>query len=122
MALDKEDIKQLISILQRGLDDSGDKDSDSEETPKNNIKTKKSKAKKNSSKNKFLEFGFDKLHKEDIAIDKILNQKPRTPRRKTLKQVDVRCRVCGKQEKINPSLLYESPDRYKCNKCCSSPG
>lgn len=117
MALDKDDIKQLIAILQKGLSDEPDNTTDSPTTKKR--KTKKTTTKTN---NKFVEMGFDRLHKDDIAIDKALKKGPPTPRRRRLDQLDVRCRVCGKTEKINSSLLFESPDRYKCNRCCSSPG
>lgn len=119
MGLDKDDIKQLIAILQKGLQEDS---SDNEPIKKqNNIKTKKSKV-TNNNNNKFVLLGFDKLHKEDIVIDKALKKNPPTPRRKSVNIIDVKCRVCGKSEKINASLLYESPDRYKCNKCSSSPG
>lgn len=116
MALDKEDIKQLIAILQKGLSD--DESSDEPKPKSRKRKTKQP----TQSNNKFIEMGFDRLHKEDIEIDKMLKKGPPTPRRRKLSQIEVRCRVCGRKETINPSLLYESPDRYKCNKCCSSPG
>ena len=125
MALDKDDIKQLIAILQKGLSDEDETETQDEvqkeENGFSNIKTKTSKIQHNTT-NKFLELGFDRLHKEDIAIDKALQKKPPTPRRRKLSTINVRCRVCGKQESISSSLLYESPDRYKCNKCCASPG
>ena len=127
MALDKEDIKQLIAILQKGLVDG--EDSSVNSTPKNkknpnNIKTKKSRAIQNTedSENKFISMGFYNLHKEDIAIDMALRKNPPTTRNRKAKFVEVTCRSCGKKEKISDSLLYESSDRYKCNKCCSSPG
>ena len=117
MALDKDDIKQLIAILQKGLTEDEQPNED-----QNNIKTKKVSVKPNNKENKFITMGFDRLHKEDIAIDKMLQTGHTTPRNRKFQHLDVRCRVCGKQESINPSLLYEAPDRYKCNKCCSSPG
>lgn len=116
MGLDKEDIKQLIAILQKGLSDDDNLDVNTEEKPVQR------KQQTNSRENKFLTLGLDNLHKEDIAIDKVLNQKPPTPRRKAINLIDVQCRVCGKKDKINPGILHDSPDRYKCNKCCSSPG
>ena len=129
MALNNDDIKQLIAILQRGLSDQDDQETEPQvekvkksNKNKNNIKTKKTKISQDDSSNKFIELGFDKLHREDIAIDKVLRKGPPTPRRRKLSQTKVRCRVCGREETINASLLYESPDRYKCNKCCSSPG
>lgn len=122
MALDKDDIKQLIAILQKGLiDEIVDEDEPFIKT-ESKIKNKKTKISQKKQTNKFVELGFDKLHKEDIAIDKLLNKNPPTKRSRKFNLVKVQCRVCGKQEQINPSLLYESQDRYKCNKCCSSPG
>jgi hypothetical protein len=132
MGLDKEDIKQLIQILQKGLV-SDDSDQDQEPPPttkttkKNNTnRNSKIKNKKetitNFEENKFLSMGVHNLHKEDVVIDKALRKNPPTPRSRTFKKLEVRCRLCGKSESINPSLLYEAPDRYKCNKCCSSPG
>jgi hypothetical protein len=119
MPLNNDDIKQLISILQRGLSPAEDIQ---EEKPKTKTKkTSKSKAVTDTN-NKFVALGFDKLHKEDIAIDKMLNKNPPTPRNRHFKVIDVQCRVCGRKESINPSLLYEAPDRYKCNRCSSSPG
>lgn len=126
MGLDKDDIKALIAILQKGLDDNDNNENiESTKTTKkynkNNIKTKKTKVGSNTT-NKFVELGFDRLHRDDIAIDKALCKNPPTPRNRKFSVVNVQCRVCGKKESINPALLYESPDRYKCNKCCSSPG
>ena len=125
MALDKDDIKQLIAILQKGLvDDQDDKQETIEEEPKpkkNKIKTKQRKVQTNSKK-EFLNMGIAHLHKEDRAIDKALSKFPPTPRRRAFRTIDVTCRSCGKKETINPSLLYDSADRYKCNTCCSSPG
>jgi hypothetical protein len=128
MGLDKQDIKQLILILQKGLEDDEKtaetqpkKINTKKRTPSNNVKNKKEIV-SNTSENKFLTMGVHNLHKEDIEIDRALKKNPPTPRNRNFKNIDVRCRVCGKSEAINPSLLYEAPDRYKCNKCCSSPG
>lgn len=118
MPLDNDDIKQLIAILQKGLSDN-----DTVDEPKKNIPNKKKRPNKDKqSENKFIELGFHNLHKEDIAVDKLLKKGPRTPRNRNFKPIDVKCRVCGRAETINPALLYEAPDRYKCNKCSSSPG
>lgn len=108
---DPDKIKELISVLQNMLPQ--------EESV---IKTKKTKAKPNGTKNKFEELGLHKLHKEDSKIDKILNKNPPSPRNRKAKIISVKCRVCGKSEKISSSLLYDAPDRYKCNKCCSGAG
>ena len=123
MALNNDDIKQLIAILQKGL-----LNEEETEPVKPVKKTKKVKKETNQNaniqtkENKFVTLGLDSLHREDIAIDKKLRKNPPTPRNRTFHAISVRCRSCGKQESISPSLLYDSPDRYKCNKCSSSPG
>lgn len=123
MALNSDDIKQLIAILQKGLVDEDDSKERSNKNKTNNIRTKKTKSiSQSNAENKFISMGFNNLHKDDVAIDKALSKHPPTPRNRKFKQIEVRCRLCGKKETINPSLLYESTDRYKCNKCCSSPG
>lgn len=127
MPLDKNDIKQLIAILQKGLDSEDINTSDVSIKNKSTTKHKKN-IKKNTynsvgeRENKFLSLGLDKLHKEDSAIDKKLNINPPTPRNRPASLIGVRCRVCGKEDEIPSSLIYESIDRYKCNKCSSSPG
>jgi len=128
MALSNDDIKQLIAILQKGLV--------SEDTNNENIepskpkKTHKKSALKNKSvkvvesyhDNQFLTMGVKDLHKEDSEIDKALRKFPPTPRTRQFKPIDVVCRSCGKRDKVSPSLIHESADRYKCNKCSSSAG
>lgn len=126
MPLDNDDIKQLIAILQKGLsnDTSSQEDSIPEEAP---IKTKtKKRAGVNSptqnSVNKFDSMREKNLHKEDVEIDKILSRYPPTNRSREFAMIDVTCRVCGKKEEINPALLYDAPNRYKCNRCSKEPG
>lgn len=123
MGLDKEDIKQLIQILQKGLvDDNDEIDEPVREIKKDPIKTKKSSKFNNNRENKFIEMGFASLHKEDIEIDRALSKHPPTPRRSKFKPLNVVCRSCGKKESINPAILNDSPERYKCNTCCTSAG
>lgn len=125
MPLNNDDIKQLISILQKGLlpeTSNIDDKPTTKSVKKSKIKTKKTKTVNSDTGNKFVSLGFHNLHKEDIAIDRALNKNPPTPRNRQFQTINVQCRVCGRKESINPSLLYESPDRYKCNRCSSSPG
>lgn len=131
MGLDKEDIKALISILQKGLadDDFNQESIDTEPEFKQEKKTKSKKGSKtidtNGSKpkfvNKFTSMPEASMHKEDSILDKKLNKLPPTKRARQYKPVSAKCRVCGKSEKVNPSLL-DSSDRYKCNRCSTSPG
>lgn len=116
-----EQIKQLISVLQNLLP----KDEEAEEEPNPTIKTKScssKKSKKKAPKNKFLDMPERNMHKSDTAIDKLLNKQPPTPRTREFVPVDVRCRVCGKTEAVNPAMIPDSVDRYKCNKCAGSAG
>lgn len=128
MALDNEDIKQLIAILQRGLDNIEDV---SEPTPPKSIKPKRqkkieqhkiNKPKENQQYNKFLEMQEANMHKEDSRIDKLLCKQPPVLRSRSYKPITVSCRVCGKKEQVNPALITEGAARYKCNKCSTSEG
>jgi len=120
MPLDKDDIKQLIAILQKGLSD--DSDLDVEEDIEINTPTKnKTKTKKKKNNNKFDSMSEFRMHKDDVEIDKKLKVQPTTKRIRTYQPIKVKCRVCGKEESVNPALV-DSRERYKCNKCCSSPG
>lgn len=117
-----EQIQQLINALQALLP----KEQKTTKTTKhkNNIKTKRSKSGKqdNDSENKFLSMPEMHMHKSDIKIDKKLSQQPPTPRNRPFKHIDVACRTCGKKEKVNPKILPESVDRYKCNNCSTNAG
>lgn len=127
MGLDKDDIMALIAILQKGLQDDEPQDkkkTQSTKTKKSKITNKTTRNKKFSGQeeNKFLSMGVKDLHKEDTTIDKLLSKGPRAQRTRKFNVIEVKCRSCGKTEKINPVLLYDSVDRYKCNVCCTSPG
>lgn len=136
MPLDNNDIQQLIAILQKGLTQESENTKEIDTTPKKKKRGKIEqsdivlpKSKSRSKKTRTSEFDnrFDKmmeknLHKEDTAIDKLLSKYPPTVRSREFSPVDVRCRVCGEQDSINPALLNDAPNRYKCNKCSKEPG
>ena len=115
-----DQLKQLISLLQNMLT-SDDSDESSEETSP--IKTKSSRKPKGQTQNsnKFLNMPEMNMHKEDTEIDKRLSKHPPVARAREFEPIVVRCRICGKEETLSPSLV-ESPSRYKCNKCSSSAG
>jgi hypothetical protein len=134
-----EQIKGLIQILQALLPadsvniahdiDTNRPDSDDTTTsePYHNpvIKTKGggSKRTKQSPNNSFEKMSEFHMHKEDSAIDKILCKAPPVARVRTeASPVSVVCRICGKQELVNPSLVFESISRYKCNNCSTQAG
>ena len=37
-------------------------------------------------------------------------------------RIEMRCRVCGKAERVSPGLVPPEKDRFKCNSCCCSAG
>jgi lysyl-tRNA synthetase class I len=114
-----EQIKQLIMALQKLLP--ANEESETDEIDESTIKTKTvSMSKKSKRKNKFVDMPEKNMHKEDTAIDKLLNTQGPTPRNREFEPVEVTCRSCHKKEKVSPSLIPDSLDRYRCNKCCSS--
>jgi hypothetical protein len=114
-----EQIKQLIGLLQSLLPQ--------EEKP---TKTRKTSKKNNSGQkptkadtNKFLAMPEMIMHKEDtLKFDKKVVVQPPTPRLRSYNAIEVTCRSCGKKDKINPVLLVDSVERYKCNTCSTSAG
>ena len=112
-------IKQMIAMLKQMLPE----DDTTEEQPTQKsgpIKTRDKKPRQ--TENKFESMMEKHLHKEDIEIDKKLKKYEPTPRIRTFDPLKVTCRVCGKSDKINPALLQDSPERYKCNNCARSAG
>jgi len=118
MGLDNDDIKQLIAILQKGLANDSVEDQEIHDKPKQQAKKAKPKpsSQKKKSKNLFENMREAGMHKDDVAIDKMLNKLPPTARSRQYNPIKVRCRVCGRDSVVNPSLI-ESTERYKCNKC-----
>lgn len=134
MDLKPEQIQQMISLLQSMLEVSQSstpsEDISEHETidkPVHTIKTESHKIpqktdQKNKSSNKFDVMMESRMHKEDTKIDKLLCVHEPTPRLREFTPIRVVCRVCGKQETINPMLLTDTAERYKCNKCARSAG
>lgn len=122
MPLDNNDIKQLIAILQKGL--AVDDNSLNEQMPIKQTKRsaiKKAKTSKAKVKNKFDNMAEFNMCKEDVEFDKKIRKPPPSARSREFVPIKVRCRVCGKEEKVAPDLL-ESIERYKCNKCSTGAG
>jgi len=103
--LTNEQLGAMIQMLQKTLSSR-----DTEEKPKD------------ERPNKFLEMPEFSMHKADTIIDQKLSVQPPTPRTRKFTPIKVRCRVCGKEEEINPSLLASEKERYKCNKCSAIAG
>jgi hypothetical protein len=124
MALDNEDIKQLIAILQKGLTPDTDslEDSETMSVKKTRRSTPKAKTEtKPKSKNKFDSMPEFNMCKEDIEFDRKVRKPIPSARLRDFEPIKVRCRVCGKNEKVAPDLV-ESIERYKCNKCSTGAG
>jgi formylmethanofuran dehydrogenase subunit E len=119
-----EQIKALIQALQSLLPkEEAKKTNITTEQSNSKIKTKtRSRKKSNNPTNKFLSMPEMNMFKADVEIDKKLSKHPPTPRNREYQPVKVKCRSCGKQEEVNPAILPDSTDRYKCNKCSSSAG
>ena len=112
-------IKQMIAMLKQMLPE--DNQETEEPVQKSPIKNKSSR-RPQQTENKFDQMMEAHLHKEDIAIDRQLKKFDPTPRIRSFDPIDVVCRVCGKKESINPALLQDTPERYKCNNCARSAG
>ena len=126
MGLDQDDIKALIAILQKGLTD--DDTSEKTNLPKKTKKVTKPKSqtlntkpKKKKSLNRFEKMAEFGMCKEDVEIDKKIKKPPPSARNRPFDYIKVQCRVCGKKDKVAPTLV-ESTDRYKCNKCSTGAG
>ncbi len=121
-----QEIKQLIQMLQQMLpkeDVVKNKSTEPDDFVESKIRTKSIRSDKiNNRENKFLDMPERNMHKSDSAIDKKLCINPPTPRNRKFSAVKVRCRICGKEEKVNPAIVPEPADRYKCNKCSTSAG
>ena len=122
MGLDKDDIKALIAILQKGLMDNDDsEEEESRPVAKKRKTSSPTKPKKKKTTNKFNSMSEFNMCKEDIEIDKKIRKPPPSARNRPFDFIKVQCRVCGKSEKVAPSLV-ETIERYKCNKCATGAG
>lgn len=127
-----EQIQNLITVLQALLPKDNKSEEESTEqnsttaAPLNNpvIKTKNKKRLPNQSAttNRFEQMAEFGMHKEDTALDKALCKNPPVARTRDFEMLNVTCRICGKTETISPSLLFDSPSRYKCNNCSTQAG
>lgn len=105
-----EQVKQLIELLSSLLDTNED------------IPKQPNQSNDNKPRNKFLDMSEFRSHKDDAELDKKLHAdyKP-IPRNRSFQNINVRCRICGREESISPGLV-SSYDRYKCNKCSGTAG
>lgn len=129
--LSPDQIKSMIVLLQTMLNAQTSSSNISESTKEQSeddsfdvltTKSFRSKNKKNTRPNKFNDMPEKNMHKEDVEIDQKLKVQPPVPRARPFRMAKVVCRVCGRNDEVNPSLLVEGPTRYKCNQCSASAG
>lgn len=118
MPLDNDDIKQLIAILQKGL---SDEPSVKSQKPKTTRTRKPRENNKPKHINKFEQMPEFNMCKEDLSFDQKVVKPPPSARLREFEPIKVRCRVCGKTEKVAADLV-DSIERYKCNKCSTGAG
>jgi hypothetical protein len=120
-----EQIKALISMLQTLLPDTQQEKSTTTKEEKHeepSIKTRRRNTFTGHT-NQFLDMPEKDMHKEDTAIDKKLSKTPPVARGRGYTPVKVTCRVCGRTEMVNPSIVHDlRENRYKCNTCSTSSG
>jgi hypothetical protein len=120
-----EQIKGLIALLQNLIQDVEPNQNKEVEESQKNTKQKRvgGSPDRPSRHNAFLDMPEKDMHKEDRAVDKILNKHPPVARCRDFEPVKVTCRVCGRSDMVNPSLVYDSREnRYKCNRCSTTSG
>ena len=135
--MDKSDLNELKNMLSGLVEEIIDEKLDKITTKHEQKTEKKQKYRRRKQKEKEAS-GFDvgsldltAAERKELAqaskSDKQNNvhlQKERLTRRRPSGRIEVRCRSCGKTEKVSPALVVKDEDgfRYKCNKCSCSPG
>ena len=135
--MDKSDLNELKNMLSGLVEEIIDEKLDKMTTKHEQKKEKKQKYRRRKQKEKESDsFDVDSLdltaaEKKELAqaskSDKKNNvhlERERMIKRRPSGKIEVRCRSCGKIEKVSPALLVKDEDgyRYKCNKCSCSPG
>tara|TARA_A100001391_G_scaffold60765_1_gene37893 strand:- start:110 stop:517 length:408 start_codon:yes stop_codon:yes gene_type:complete len=135
--MDKSDLNELKNMLSGLVEEIIDEKLDKITTKHEQKKEKKQKYRRRKQKEKESgSFDVDSLdltaaEKKELAqaskSDKKNNvhlQRERMIKRRPSGRIEVRCRSCGKIEKVSPALVVKDEDgyRYKCNKCSCSPG
>ena len=135
--MDKSDLNELKNMLSGLVEEIIDEKLDKITTKHEQKKEKKQKYRRRKQKEKESgNFDIDSLdltaaEKKELAqaskSDKKNNvhiERERMMKRRPSGRIEVRCRTCGKIEKVSPALVVKDEDgyRYKCNKCSCSPG
>ena len=120
--LSPKQIKQMINMLAAMLPKEEESEAPEPQSEfQNSVVKSKHIDRKTKRVNKFEQMAEFTMHKEDVEFDKRVAKQPPVPRTRSYNPISVRCRVCGKEEQVNPTLI-ESVDRYKCNKCSAMAG
>ena len=135
--MDKSDLNELKNMLSGLVEEIIDEKLDKITTKHEQKKEKKQKYRRRKQKEKESDsFDVDSLdltaaEKKELAqaskSDRKNNvhiERERLIKRRPSGRIEVRCRSCGKIEKVSPALVVKDEDgyRYKCNKCSCSPG
>ena len=135
--MDKSDLNELKNMLSGLVEEIIDEKLDKITTKHEQKTEKKQKYRRRKQKERESgSFDVDSLdltaaEKKELAqaskSDKKNNvhlQRERMIKRRPSGRIEVRCRSCGKIEKVSPALVVKDEDgyRYKCNKCSCSPG
>ena len=134
---DLNELKNMLSGLEASIMAKVDERLD-KMTTKNEQKTEKKQKYRRRKQKEREQSGFDvgtldltAAEKKELAqaskSDRQNNvhiQRDRLTKRRPSGRIEVRCRSCGKTEKVSPALVVKDEDgfRYKCNKCSCSPG
>ena len=135
--MDKSDLNELKNMLSGLVEEIIDEKLDKITTKHEQKKEKKQKYRRRKQKERESDsFDIDSLdltaaEKKELAQASMSDKKNdvhiprnRSTRRRPSGKIEVRCRSCGKIEKVSPALVVKDEDgyRYKCNKCSCSPG
>ena len=136
--MDKSDLNELKNMLSGLVEEIIEEKLDKMTTrhehkteKKQKYRRRKQKETQTSSSFNIDELGLSAAEQKELAqasrSDKKNNvhiQKERLTKRRPSGRMEVRCRSCGKTEKVSPALVIKDEDgfRYKCNKCSCSPG
>lgn len=128
--VDTNKLKQLLMAMIDTLDEADSNENSSIQQPdiiQSNPKPQKTNNRNKrkpyaSGENLFLNMQEKDMHKNDVEIDKKLAPKQLTSRNRPSTMIEVKCRVCGKEESVSSQLITDSIGRYKCNNCSRGSG
>ena len=133
--VDTDKLKQLLYAMIETLDgeETSAPEQSSSSEPEEVVQKKPSAPKSNNpnvrkrqpyglEENLFLDMPEKNMHKNDVLIDQKLKSSQPIARNRPAALIDVKCRVCGKQEQVSGQLIVDGVNRYKCNNCARGAG